>query len=149
MILVEFAEHGSLLRYLRDHRKQNYDNMNEYTVEISYSERLRMAGDVSDGMKHLAAVKVSNIYASKRHFFHKTWKRNSRRTEFEIMNGPHELLYQLCFHGNKELLISSVRDEAVEDKMMAEPRDHRGCVYDVITKVLASNPNQAKLRPQL
>lgn len=60
MILVEFAEHGSLLRYLRDHRKQNYDNMNEYTVEISYSERLRMACDVSDGMKHLAAVKCAH-----------------------------------------------------------------------------------------
>ena len=60
MILVEFAEHGNLLRYLRDHRKQNYDDMNQYTLEISSAERLRIASDVSNGMKHLAAMKVRN-----------------------------------------------------------------------------------------
>ena len=58
MILVEFAEHGNLLRYLRDHRKQNYEDMNEYSLDISSAERLRIACDVSDGMKHLSAMKV-------------------------------------------------------------------------------------------
>lgn len=60
MILVEFAEHGSLLRYLRDHRKQNYEDMNQYTLEISSAQRLRIACDVSNGMKHLAAMRVRN-----------------------------------------------------------------------------------------
>ena len=58
LVVVEFAEHGNLLRHLRDRRKQNYDDMNEYTLEISFTERLRIACEVSDGMKHLAAMKV-------------------------------------------------------------------------------------------
>ena len=58
MIIVEFAEHGNLLRYLRDRRTQNYEDMNEYKLDISYGERLRIACDVSDGMKHLATMKV-------------------------------------------------------------------------------------------
>ena len=58
MIVVEFAEHGNLLRYLRDHRKQNYDDMNEYSLDISSAERVRIACDVADGMKHLATMKV-------------------------------------------------------------------------------------------
>ena len=58
MILVEFAEHGNLLHYLRERRKQNYEDMNEYTLEIGSSERLRIACDVSDGMNHLATMKV-------------------------------------------------------------------------------------------
>lgn len=57
MILVEFAEHGNLLSYLRENRKQNYENMNEYTLEISAAERLKIACDVCDGMSHLAAMK--------------------------------------------------------------------------------------------
>lgn len=59
MILVEFAEHGNLLSYLRENRKQNYENMNEYTLEISAAERLKIACDVCAGMSHLAAMKVS------------------------------------------------------------------------------------------
>ena len=31
MIIVEFAEHGNHLRHLRDRRKQNYEDMNEYS----------------------------------------------------------------------------------------------------------------------
>ena len=58
MIVVEFAEHGNLLRHLRDHRKQNYQNMNEYILDISSAERVRIACDVSDGMKHLATMRV-------------------------------------------------------------------------------------------
>jgi len=58
MIVVEFAEHGNLLRHLRDHRKQNYQNMNEYSLDISSAERVRIACDVSDGMKHLATMRV-------------------------------------------------------------------------------------------
>lgn len=58
MIVVEFAEYGNLLRHLRDRRKQNYEDMNEYTLDISSAERLRIACDVSNGMKHLAAMKV-------------------------------------------------------------------------------------------
>ncbi|KAL9950782.1 hypothetical protein ACROYT_G043342 [Oculina patagonica] len=60
MIVVEFAEHGNLLRYLRDHRKQNYDDMNEYSLDISSAERLRIACDVSNGMKHLAIMKCAH-----------------------------------------------------------------------------------------
>ena len=58
MILVEFAEHGNLLHYLRERRKQNYEDMNEYTLEISSAERLRIACEVSDGMKHLGKMRV-------------------------------------------------------------------------------------------
>ena len=58
MIVVEFAEHGNLLRYLRYHRKQNYEDVNEDSLDISLAERLRIACDVSDGMKHLAAMRV-------------------------------------------------------------------------------------------
>jgi len=60
LILVEYAEHGNLLRYLRDHRKQNYEDMNEYSLDVSSAERLRIACDVSDGMKHLAAMKCAH-----------------------------------------------------------------------------------------
>ena len=59
MMVVEFAEHGNLLHHLRERRKQNYEDMNEYSLEISSSERLRMACDVSEGMKHLAKMKVT------------------------------------------------------------------------------------------
>ena len=58
MIVVEFAEHGNLLRHLRDHKKQNYEDMTEYTLDISFAARLRIACNVSDGMKHLAKMKV-------------------------------------------------------------------------------------------
>jgi len=58
MIVVEFAEHGNLLRHLRDRRKQNYEDMNEYSLDISSAERVRIACDVADGMKHLATMKV-------------------------------------------------------------------------------------------
>lgn len=58
MIVVEFAENGNLLSHLRDRRKQNYDDMNEYSLDISSAERVRIACDVSDGMKHLATMKV-------------------------------------------------------------------------------------------
>ncbi|PFX22514.1 Fibroblast growth factor receptor 1 [Stylophora pistillata] len=60
LIVVEFAEHGNLLRHLRDHRKENYEDMNEYSLEISSAERLRIASDVSSGMKHLAAMKCAH-----------------------------------------------------------------------------------------
>ncbi|XP_068676392.1 uncharacterized protein [Montipora foliosa] len=60
MILVEFAEHGNLLHYLRERRKQNYEDMNEYTLEISSSERLRIACDVCEGMNHLAIKKCAH-----------------------------------------------------------------------------------------
>ena len=58
MIVVEFAEHGNLHHYLRDHRKQNYDDMNKYSLDISSAERLRIACDVAEGMKHLATMRV-------------------------------------------------------------------------------------------
>ena len=58
MIVVEFAEHGNLHRYLRDHRKQNYDDINKYSLDISSAERLRIACDVAEGMKHLATMRV-------------------------------------------------------------------------------------------
>ena len=64
LIVVEFAEHGNLLRHLRDHRKENYEDMNEYSLEISSAERLRIASDVSSGMKHLAAMKVCKHQAT-------------------------------------------------------------------------------------
>ena len=58
MIVVEFAEHGNLHRYLRDHRKQNYDDMNKYSLDTSSAERLSIACDVAEGMKHLAFKRV-------------------------------------------------------------------------------------------
>ena len=58
MIVVEFAEHGNLHCYLRDHRKKNYDDMNKYSLDISSAERLRIACDVAEGMKHLATMRV-------------------------------------------------------------------------------------------
>ena len=58
MIVVEFAEHGNLHRYLRDNLKQNYDDMNKYSLDISSAERLWIACDVAEGMKHLAFMKV-------------------------------------------------------------------------------------------
>jgi len=58
MIVVEFAEHGNLHRYLRDNRKENYDDMNKYSLDISFAERLRIACDVAEGMKHLATMRV-------------------------------------------------------------------------------------------
>ena len=68
MIVVEFAEHGNLHRYLRDQRKQNYDDTRKYSLEISSAERLRIACDVAEGMKHLAFMRVRykffhNLYA--------------------------------------------------------------------------------------
>jgi len=60
MIIVEFAEHGNLLRHLRDRRKQNYEDMNEYSLDISSAERVRIACDVADGMKHLATMKCAH-----------------------------------------------------------------------------------------
>jgi len=57
MIVIEFVQHGNLQRYLREHRKQNYDDMNRYTLDISSAERLRIACDVTEGMKHLATMR--------------------------------------------------------------------------------------------
>ena len=59
MVVVEFAAHGQLLRYLRSRRTQNYDNMNEYNLDIAFAERLRIAIDVAKGMAHLAKMKAS------------------------------------------------------------------------------------------
>jgi len=67
MIVVEFAEHGNLLRHLRDRRKQNYDDMNEYSLDISSVERVRIACDVADGMKHLATMKVRHRCCLEKH----------------------------------------------------------------------------------
>ena len=72
MILVEFAENGNLLKYLRDHRQQNYDDMNQYSLDISSSQRLRISCDVANGMKHLAAMKVTQ------------YKRIMRRSSHDI-----------------------------------------------------------------
>ena len=47
MIVVEFAEHGNLLRHLRDRRQQNYEDMNEYSLDITSAERVRIACDVA------------------------------------------------------------------------------------------------------
>lgn len=67
MIVVEFAEHGNLLRHLRDRRKQNYDDMNEYSLDISSAERVRIACDVADGMKHLTTMKVRHRCCLEKH----------------------------------------------------------------------------------
>lgn len=70
MIIVEFAEHGNLLRHLRDRRKQNYEDMNEYSLDISSAERVRIACDVADGMKHLATMKVRQRCCFWKHLFY-------------------------------------------------------------------------------
>ena len=71
MIVVEFADHGNLHRYLRDHRKQNYDDMNKYSLDISSAERLRIACDVAEGMKHLGTMRV------RYKFFHTLYSMNN------------------------------------------------------------------------
>ena len=77
MIVVEFAEHGNLLRHLRDRRKQNYDDMNEYSLDISSVERVRIASDVADGMKHLASMKVRQRCCLEKKFFDHSLVRSS------------------------------------------------------------------------
>ena len=61
MVVVEYAEHGNLLNYLRENRKQNYQNMNECQLLLSVADRLKIAGEVARGMAHLAVMKVCNI----------------------------------------------------------------------------------------
>ena len=58
MVVVELATNGPLLRYLRGHRTQNYDDMNEYTLDIPLKQRLDIAIGVADGMSHLGKMKV-------------------------------------------------------------------------------------------
>ena len=60
-MVVEFAEFGNLLSYLRENRKQNYENMNEYKLLLSVADRLKIAGEVARGMSHLAMMKVDRI----------------------------------------------------------------------------------------
>lgn len=61
MVVVEYAEHGNLMNYLRENRKQNYENMNECQLLLSVADRLKIAGEVARGMSHLAVMKVCNI----------------------------------------------------------------------------------------
>ena len=58
--MVKFAENGSLLDYIRTHKKQP-DYINTMTGEssaISNIEILQLAHGIAKGMNHLAKVKV-------------------------------------------------------------------------------------------
>ena len=61
MVVVEYAEHGNLLNFLRENRKQNYQNMNECQLLLSVADRLKIAGEVARGMSHLTLMKVLGI----------------------------------------------------------------------------------------
>lgn len=57
-VVVKFAENGSLLEYIRKHKKQP-DYINTMTDEsISNIEILQLAYGIAKGMNHLAKVKV-------------------------------------------------------------------------------------------
>lgn len=65
-VVVKFAENGSLIDYIREHKKQDYgysDYINTGSVkneskELTPVEKLRLAYGIAKGMEHLAKVKV-------------------------------------------------------------------------------------------
>lgn len=59
MVVVEFAANGNLLHYLQKQSSRRYQDMAEYQIQISSKERLKIAGDVANGMAHLARQRVS------------------------------------------------------------------------------------------
>ena len=58
LVVIEMAENGNLLEFLRKTREtnQNYENI-QGTV-LTYDTRLRIATDVAKGMAHLANGRV-------------------------------------------------------------------------------------------
>ena len=61
-VVVKFAENGSLLDYIRKHKKYpDYVNtMEEEVQELTNQNILRLAYGIAKGMNHLAKVKVRN-----------------------------------------------------------------------------------------
>lgn len=65
-VVVKFAENGSLIDYIREHKKQDYgysDYINTGSVkneskELTLVEKLRLAYGIAKGMEHLAKMKV-------------------------------------------------------------------------------------------
>lgn len=64
-VVVKFAENGSLIDYIREHKKQDYgysDYINTGSVkneskELTLVEKLRLAYGIAKGMEHLAKMK--------------------------------------------------------------------------------------------
>lgn len=61
LVVLELAENGSLLEFLKKSREvnQNYENIN--SGGITEELKLRIAIDVARGMSHLASFKVSSF----------------------------------------------------------------------------------------
>ena len=60
-LIFEEAEHGNLLDYLQQHQSNDGINITQKVCTLSNVEKLRIALDVSKGMKHIAERKVSGI----------------------------------------------------------------------------------------
>ena len=60
LVVLELAENGSLLEFLKKSREvnQNFENIN--SGGITEELKLRIATDVAKGMSHLASFKVSS-----------------------------------------------------------------------------------------
>jgi len=58
-LIFEEAEHGNLLDYLQQHQSNDNINIAQKVCTLSNVEKLRIALDVSKGMKHIAERKVS------------------------------------------------------------------------------------------
>ncbi|KAK3732612.1 hypothetical protein QZH41_016083 [Actinostola sp. cb2023] len=54
MVVVEFAANGNLLLHLQKQSSRRYEDMAEYQIHIAPKQRLKIAGDVANGMAHLA-----------------------------------------------------------------------------------------------
>ena len=59
--MFEEAEHGNLLDYLQQHQSNDKISISQKVCTLSSVEKLKIALDVSKGMKHIAEKKVSGI----------------------------------------------------------------------------------------
>jgi serine/threonine protein kinase len=57
-VVVEFAENGCLLEYVRENRTSVGESL-EAVSSLNNQEKIRLALDVAQGMQHLAKHKVS------------------------------------------------------------------------------------------
>ena len=57
-MVIEIAENGNLLEFLKKSRETNQDYENIQGTVLTYDTRLRIATDVAKGMAHLANGRV-------------------------------------------------------------------------------------------
>jgi len=65
-VVVKFAENGSLIDYIREHKKQDYgysdyintDSVKNESKGLTLVEKLRLAYGIAKGMEHLTKMKV-------------------------------------------------------------------------------------------